>query len=89
MGDWFKCPACGRVIDELEHGCRPVAPRKRGSSAESVARHRAKTGNAYGKAYAKAKAAALRELTTMHPEDFALLLEKARIDVGLGPTRSS
>lgn len=86
---WVKC-SCGRVVpDDEQHECpgAPAAPkRKRSSSAASVAAHRAKTGNAYGKAYAKARASAVAALIAMHPEDFAAQLEKARIDVGLGPT---
>jgi hypothetical protein len=61
--------------------------RKRAPSAESVRAYRAKTGNAYGKAYAKARAAAVAQLVAAHAEEFAALLEKARIDAGLGPTR--
>lgn len=53
-----------------------------------MAAYRARTGNAYGKAYAKARAAAVNELIGAHPEEFASFLEKARIDVGLGPTRT-
>lgn len=82
---WVKCPQCELVVDE-EHDCRPVTKRKRSPSAASVARHRAKTGNAYGKAYAKARAAAVNQLIDQHPQEFAELLEKARIEVGLGPT---
>lgn len=66
----------------------PKPKRVRSSSAASVAAHRAKTGNAYGKAYAKAKTAALKALVERHPEEFSELLEKERISVGLGPTRS-
>jgi hypothetical protein len=92
VSDWFKC-VCGRVLalDE-QHEC-PGAPVKRrtrapGSSADSVRAYRERTGNAYGKAYAKAKAEAVKALCAAHPEEFAALLEKARIDVGLGPTRA-
>lgn len=65
----------------------PKPKRPRSSSAASVAAHRERTGNAYGKAYAKARTQANRELAEAHPEEFAELLEKARIDNGLGPTQ--
>lgn len=101
MPSWRKCTDCARVLATSEFddiggatqaSCRecvtkPPTKRVRSSSAASVAAHRAKTGNAYGKAYAKARTQANRELAEAHPEEFAELLEKARIDNGLGPTQ--
>lgn len=98
MSSWRKCKSCGMVLalSEFDDGvkvCRschlnpPKPKRPRSSSAASVAAHRARTGNAYGKAYAKARTQANRELAEAHPVEFAELLEKARIDNGLGPTQ--
>lgn len=92
MARWVKCSVCKRVYDqdvEPTHAetCKPQPKRERKPSAESVRKHRERTGNAYGKAYAKARASAVKQLIEMHPQDFAELLEKARIDAGLGPTR--
>lgn len=81
----------GAVVSQVCRRCVADPPKKRvrapGSSADSVRAYRERTGNAYGKAYAKAKAEAVKALCAAHPEEFASLLEKARIDVGLGPTR--
>ena len=98
---WRTCKGCDRVLaltefDEDATVCRecetagrkPRRQRPPGASSASVAAYRARTGNAYGKAYAKARAAAVNELIGAHPEEFASFLEKARIDVGLGPTRT-
>lgn len=65
-------------------------PRDRaaGSSSESVRAHRERTGNAYGKAYAKARAAAVRMLIDKHPEEFEACMLVARRDAGLGTTSS-
>lgn len=76
------CTAAGRTPSDA-----PTNTRR--SSAESVRAYRERTGNAYGKAYAKAKRLAGQALADAHPEEYAALLEKARIDVGLGPTRTA
>ena len=76
-----ECVASGREFS--------VSLSKPRSSADSVRAYRERTGNAYGKAYAKAKRIALQALADAHPEEYAAFLEKARIDVGLGPTRTS
>ena len=95
-GQGGVCTTCVAPAGEPEHGADgvkgaigPRAPRRRasGSSADSVRQYRARTDNAYGKAYAKARAAAVTALIAKHPDDFADLLEKARVDCGLGPTR--
>lgn len=105
MASWRKCRACSRVQaltefddDVATHVCKSCtaagrtpgdAPTSKRSSAESVRAYRERTGNAYGKAYAKAKRMALQALADAHAEEFAQLLEKERINVGLGPTRST
>ena len=86
------CVFCVVLDVEPEHAAldepaRRVSRVRSGSSAESVRLYRARTDNAYGKAYAKARATAVTALIAQYPQDFAVLLEKARVNSGLGPTR--
>lgn len=103
MSSWRKCYACSRVMavsefDDRSIGgpnptCRscegkPTAAENRGKKRTSVQAYRERTGNAYGKAYEKAKRAATKELIARYPEEYAQLFDEARRSHGLGPTRS-
>lgn len=99
MSNWRKCRSCRQVLATSEFGTeapqtcnacigdpgRRLRERAPGSSSESVRRHREKTGNAYGKAYAKARAAAVRRLTDKYFEEFQAILAEERKSAGLTP----
>ena len=103
MSNWRKCRSCRRVqalseyTEEHPQVCvtclanpdRRPRDRPAGSSSDSVRAHRERTGNAYGKAYAKARAAAVRMLIDAHPEEFEQHMVVARRDAGLGTTSST
>ncbi len=79
-----------RVRPSPRSASKPLAPdgRRRKQNADALARHREKTDNAYGKTYRQAKAAALKRLAELHPEDFRRLMDEERVARGLKPTRA-
>lgn len=80
----------GGVVQQTCRTCIVEGPRSRSSTgnAAAVRAYRERTGDAYGKAYRKARDLALKELIALHPEEYALLMDSARRSVGLGPTRA-
>jgi len=55
--------------------------------AENVRRWRERTGNEYGKKYAKARAEATAVLIERHPQEWRQVMADARAKYELGPAR--